>query len=72
MRLMGLEAIYPRPNTSKPHPEHRIYPYLLRGMDINRPDMVWATDITYVPMGHGFMYLVAVMDWYSRKVLSWL
>ena len=71
MRLMGLEAIYPKPRTSKPHPEHRIYPYLLRGLDINRPDMVWAADITYVPMRRGFMYLVAVMDWHSRKVLSW-
>lgn len=71
MGLMGLEAIYPRPKTSKPHPEHRIYPYLLRGLDINRPDMVWAADITYVPMGHGYMYLVALMDWHSRKVLSW-
>jgi putative transposase len=71
MRLMGLEAIYPRPRTSMPHPEHRIYPYLLRGLDINRPDMVWAADITYVPMGRGYMYLVAVMDWHSRKVLSW-
>jgi putative transposase len=71
MRLMGLEAIYPKPKTSKPHPEHRIYPYLLRGLTINRPDMVWAADITYVPMRRGFMYLVAVMDWHSRKVLSW-
>ena len=61
MRLMGLEAIYPRPRTSMPHPEHRIYPYLLRGLDIDRPDMVWAIDITYVPMRRGFMYLVAVM-----------
>ena len=71
MRLMCIEAIYPRPRTSKPHPEHRIYPYLLRGLDINRPDMVWAADITYVPMRRGFMYLVAIIDWYSRKVLSW-
>lgn len=71
MRLMGLEAIYPKPKTSKPHPEHRVYPYLLKGLDINRPDMVWSSDITYVPMKRGFMYLVAVMDWYSRKVLSW-
>lgn len=71
MRLMGLEAIYPKPKTSKPHPGHRIYPYLLRGMNINRPDMVWATDITYIPFKRGFMYLVAVMDWHSRKVLSW-
>jgi putative transposase len=71
MRLMGLEAIYPKPKTSKAHPGHRIYPYLLKGLDINRPDMVWATDITYIPLRRGFMYLVAVMDWYSRKVLSW-
>jgi len=71
MRLMGLEAIYPKPKTSKAHPGHRIYPYLLKGLDINRPDMVWATDITYIPLRRGFMYLVAVMDWHSRKVLSW-
>jgi len=71
MRLMGLEAIYPKPRTSQPHPEHKIYPYLLRGIDINWPNMVWTTDITYIPMNRGFMYLVAVMDWYSRKVLSW-
>jgi putative transposase len=71
MRLMGLEAIYPKPKTSKPHPGHRIYPYLLKGLDINRPDMVWATDITYIPLRRGFMYLVAAMDWHSRKVLSW-
>lgn len=71
MRLMGLEAIYPKPRTSRPHPEHKVYPYLLRGLDINRPNQVWATDITYIPMNRGFMYLVAVMDWHSRKVLSW-
>ncbi len=71
MRLMGLVAIYPRPKTSKPHPAHKIYPYLLRGMAIDRRNQVWCADITYVPMRHGFMYLVAVMDWYSRKVLSW-
>ncbi len=71
MRLMGLEAIYPKPKTSKPHPGHRIYPYLLKGLDINPPDMVWATDITYIPLRRGFMYLVAVMDWHSRKVLTW-
>jgi putative transposase len=71
MRLMGLEVIYPKPKTSKPHPGHRIYPYLLKGLDINRPDMVWATDITYIPIRRGFMYLVAIMDWHSRKVLSW-
>ena len=71
MRLMGLEAIYPKPRTSRPHPEHRIYPYLLRNMNIERPNQVWAADITYIPMSRGFMYLVAVMDWHSRKVLSW-
>ena len=71
MRKMGLEAIYPRPNTSRPAPTHRIYPYLLRGLVIDRPNQVWSTDITYVPMSQGFMYLVAVMDWFSRYVLSW-
>lgn len=71
MRLMGLEAIYPKPKTSIPHPEHRIYPYLLRGLEIERPNQVWATDITYIPLARGFMYLVAIMDWHSRKVLSW-
>lgn len=71
MRLMGLEAIYPRPKTSKPHPEHKIYPYLLRNLAISRPNQVWAADITYIPLKRGFMYLVAVMDWCSRKVLAW-
>ena len=71
MRLMGLEVIYPKPKTSKPHPGHRIYPYLLKGLDIDHPNMVWAVDITYIPLRRGFMYLVAVMDWHSRKVLSW-
>lgn len=71
MRLMGLEAIYPKPKTSKPHPKHKVYPYLLRGLKIDRPNQVWATDITYIPLSRGFMYLVAVMDWHSRKVLSW-
>ena len=71
MRLMGIEAIYPRPRTSQPHPGHKIYPYLLRNLEINRPNQVWATDITYIPLKRGFMYLVAIMDWYSRKVLSW-
>ena len=64
-------AIYPRPNTSKPHPEHKIYPYLLRDVVVDRPNQVWSTDITYLRMSHGFMYLVAIMDWHSRKVLSW-
>lgn len=71
MRLMGLEAIYPKRKTSRPHPDHKIYPYLLRNLKIDRPNQVWATDITYIPMSRGFMYLVAVMDWHSRKVLSW-
>ena len=71
MRLMGLEAIYPKPKTSKPHPEHKIHPYLLRGLKIDHPNQVWAADITYIPLKRGFMYLVAVIDWYSRKVLSW-
>jgi putative transposase len=71
MRLMGLEAIYPKPKTSRPHPQHKVYPYLLRNLEIDRPNQVWAADITYIPMSRGFMYLVAVMDWHSRKVLSW-
>lgn len=71
MRTMGLVAIYPKPNTSKACKEHKIYPYLLTGLVINKPGMVWATDITYVRLRHGFAYLVAVIDWYSRKVLSW-
>jgi putative transposase len=70
MRLMGLEAIYPKPKTSRPHPAHKVYPYLLRHVTIDRPNQVWAADITYIPMSRGFMYLVAIMDWYSRKVLS--
>jgi putative transposase len=70
MRQMGLEAIYRRPRTTVPHPEHKVYPYLLRGVAVTRPNQVWAADITYVPMAHGFMYLVAVMDWHSRKVLA--
>ncbi len=71
MNLMGLEAIYPRPNTSRPAPDHKVYPYLLRGLLIDRPNQVWATDITYIPMAKGFVYLVVIMDWYSRLVLSW-
>lgn len=71
MRLMGIEAIYPKPRTSRPHPEHKVYPYLLKGIKIDQPNQVWAADITYIPMSRGFMYLVAVMDWHSRKVLSW-
>ena len=71
MRLMGIEAVYPKPRTSRPHPDHKVYPYLLRGLTINRPNQVWTTDITYIPMAKGFMFLVAIMDWHSRKVLSW-
>lgn len=71
MRLMGLESVAPGPHTSKPHPEHVTYPYLLRGLKIDRPNMVWATDITYIPMASGWGYLVAVMDWFSRAVLAW-
>lgn len=71
MRKMGIEALGPKPRTSKPAPGHRIYPYLLRGMTIERPNQVWATDITYIPIGRGHLYLVAVMDWASRAVLSW-
>lgn len=71
MRVMGIEAIYQRPNTSRPSPEHRIYPYLLRGLAITRVNQVWAADITYIPMARGFLYLVAIMDWYSRNVLAW-
>lgn len=71
MRLMGLEAIYPKPKTSRPHPQHKVYPYLLKNLKIDRCNQVWAADITYIQMSRGFMYLVAVMDWHSRKVLSW-
>lgn len=71
MRKMGLRAIYQKPNTSAPHPEHRVYPYLLRDLAIVRPNQVWCCDITYIPMRRGFLYLVAIMDWHSRRVLSW-
>ena len=71
MRTMGLVAIYRRPRTSKPAPGHKVYPYLLGGMDITRPNQVWAADITYIPMARGFLYLVAIMDWYSRYVVAW-
>jgi putative transposase len=71
MRLMGLEAIYQAPRTSAPHPAHRIYPYLLRNMTIDRPDQVWCADITYIPVRRGFLYLVAIMDWATRHVLAW-
>ena len=71
MRLMGLEALAPKPGTSRPAPGHRIYPYLLRGLTIERPNQVWAADITYIPMARGFLYLVAIIDWFSRAVLAW-
>jgi len=71
MRRMGIEALYRRPNTSKPALGHKIYPYLLRDLDVVRPNQAWAMDITYIPMAHGFVYLAAVLDWFSRRVLSW-
>lgn len=71
MRLMGLEGMAPKPNTSKPKKEHKKYPYLLKGLKIARSNQVWSTDITYIPMAKGFIYLVAIIDWYSRYVLSW-
>ena len=71
MHRMGIEALYRKPNTSKPAPGHKIYPYLLRDVAIVRPNQVWSTDISYVPMKRGFVYLIAVIDWYSRRVLSW-
>jgi putative transposase len=71
MRLMGLQGIYQKPNTSRQHPEHKVYPYLLRGLIIDRPNQVWCADITYFPMAKGFVYLVSVMDWFGRRVLAW-
>jgi putative transposase len=71
MRRMGIEALYRRPNTSKPAPGHMIFPYLLRGLVVDRPNQVWAMDITYIPMARGFVYLAAVVDWFSRRVLAW-
>ncbi len=71
MRILGLIAMAPGPNTSKKHPEQTVYPYLLRGLSVVRPNQVWSTDITYIRLAHGFVYLVAIIDWYSRKVLSW-
>ena len=70
MRVMGLEAIYQKPNTSQGHPDHKVYPYLLRGLVIDRRNQVWCADITYIPMAKGFVYLVAVMGWFSRRVLA--
>jgi putative transposase len=71
MKRMGIEALYRKPRTTRKHPQHPVYPYLLRGLTIDRPNQVWAMDLTYIPMARGFVYLVAVMDWHSRKVLSW-
>jgi putative transposase len=71
MKRMGIEAIYRKPNTSKPAPGHKIYPYLLRGLTVTRPGQVWAMDITYIPMARGFIYLAAVVDWFTRRVLAW-
>jgi putative transposase len=71
MKRMGLEAIYRKPNTSKPAPGHKIYPYLLRKLPVTRPNQVWAMDLTYIPMARGFVYLAAVVDWFSRRVLAW-
>jgi len=71
MKRMGIAALYRKPNTSKPEPGHEIYPYLLRGVTVDRPDQAWAMDFTYVPMARGFVYLAAVVDWYSRRVLAW-
>ena len=71
MKRMGIEALYRRPQTTKPEPGHKIFPYLLRGMEISRPNKVWAMDITYIPMAKGFVYLAVVLDWFSRRVLSW-
>lgn len=71
LQKMGIQALYPKPALSRPNPEHKVYPYLLRGLEITRPNQVWSTDITYIPLRNGFLYLVAVMDWFSRYVLSW-
>jgi putative transposase len=71
MGILGLAGIAPGPNTSRPHPQHKVYPYLLRGLDVTQPNQVWSTDITYIRLARGFVYLVAIIDWYSRKVLAW-
>ena len=70
MHKMGIQGIYPKPNLSKRNAQHKVHPYLLRGLEINRPNQVWATDITYIPMNKGFVYLTVIMDWYSRRILS--
>ena len=71
MRVLGLAGMAPGPDTSRPHPQHKVYPYLLRGVEVDRPNQAWSADITYIRLAHGFAYLVAVIDWYSRKVLAW-
>ena len=71
MRKIGIQAIYPKPNLSKANKQHKIAPYLLRNRNINRPNQVWCSDVTYIPMDRGFVYLTVIMDWYSRKILSW-
>jgi len=71
MRAMGLSGMSPGPNTSRQHPEHKVYPYLLRGVPVDRANQVWSTDITYIRLARGFVYLVAIIDWYSRRVLGW-
>lgn len=71
MGVLGLAGMAPGPNTSRPHPQHKVYPYLLRGLEVSRPNQVWSTDITYIRLARGFVYLVAIIDWYSRKVLAW-
>ena len=71
MKLMNIQAVYPKPNLSKNRQEHKIYPYLLKGVKIDRPNFVWSTDITYIPVRQGFLYLAAIIDWYSRYVFSW-
>jgi putative transposase len=71
IKIMGIQAIYPKPKTTRENPQHRVYPYLLRNLNIDQANQVWASDITYIPMARGFIYLTVIMDWYSRKVLSW-
>jgi putative transposase len=71
MRVMGLQGAVPGPHTSKPHPEHKIYPYLLKGMHLTNANLVWSTDLTYIPMHNGYMFLMAIIDWYSRYVVAW-